>query len=800
VPDKLTKHAGSKDTGGGAFAYRPALDGMRALAVIAVLLFHAGVPGISGGFLGVDAFFVLSGFLITSLLLAEHRSRGRIDLRRFWLRRARRLLPALLTVLLATVIAGRFLLDADALGLLRTDAYAALAYVANWRMIFRGTGYVAATAAPSPLQHTWSLGIEEQFYVLWPLLVAGLTLWLAARRARVLLVVACCAGAGLSAVLCARLYHPDDIGRAYYGTDTRAQALLIGAALAAVVALGDAAAAKHGNRSAAFVTAGTEHESRAAGIAALDGAAAPWGKGRAVGIAAVDGAAAPGREGRAVGIAAVGGVTGPAGEGRAVGMAAAGDAGGPERESPAASVTAVPGVAGSENRGRVARAVLGAAGLVGAAVTAWLWHAASDEDAWLYRGGLTVAALSTALVLAAVVLSPRSPLARLLGVAPLVWLGRISYGVYLWHWPLFTFVTSDATGLSRWPLLTVRLVATLAIAIVSYHLIERPIRHGALGRHLPRRVPAAVTATAFGAAVLVTAISTATPPPLPATAAAPVVISTAVPRASVDSGVPNATVQRAPAPIHRPGRPANAGPEPRVTFLGDSVSWVIGDYLPEHPGMWTSNRAVQGCGIATLPDILQQGTGHTNYPGCTSWRGRWQKGIDADNPDVAVIELNRWELMDRNYHGRYQHVGDPDYDKYLTTQLDDAIRIAGSRGAAVVLLTAAYTHRTERPDGSLYPEDQPARVDAWNSLLGAEAARNPQRVTLLDLNPVVCPDGVFTWKINGLRIRGDGLHYTPAAVQRIIAPWLLPKLAAVATGTYADPEPATSPSGTRGRN
>jgi peptidoglycan/LPS O-acetylase OafA/YrhL len=99
----------------------------------------------------VDTFFVLSGFLITSLLLAEHRVRGRIDLWRFWIRRVRRLLPALLAVLLTTVVAGHFLLDSGALTLLRTDAYAALGYVANWRMIFRGTGYVAATAAPSPL-------------------------------------------------------------------------------------------------------------------------------------------------------------------------------------------------------------------------------------------------------------------------------------------------------------------------------------------------------------------------------------------------------------------------------------------------------------------------------------------------------------------------------------------------------------------------------------------------------------------------------------------------------------------------
>ncbi|UQU67876.1 acyltransferase [Couchioplanes caeruleus] len=644
------------------FSHSRALDGVRALAVTAVVLFHAGIGGVRGGFLGVDAFFVLSGFLITSLLLAERARTGRIRLPAFWVRRARRLLPALLLVLLATVVAARYRLDGDDLRLVRGDAYAALAYVANWRMIFRGTGYAAATAAPSPLQHMWSLGIEEQFYLLWPLVVAGLAAWLTARHARTALAALCFAGAAASQVVCGRLFDPDAIGRAYYGTDTRAQALLIGAGLAAL----------------------------------LSGRAA----------------------------------------------------------------------------GRAARTAVGALAVSGVAVTAWLWQVASEYASWMYRGGLTVAALATAAVVAHVMLSPGAPMARMLGWAPLAWLGRISYGVYLWHWPLFTFVTADATGLSRLPLLGVRLTATLALAVLSHHLVEQPIRHGALGRLLPRRVPGAVTVGAF--ALLAGAIAVATaPPPQPTPAgAAPVVIT-----------APSVTSRR--APVNRPHR-TRAVPrrEPRITFFGDSVSWVIGTYLPEHPGMWTSTRAIQGCGIATLPDILQLGTPHTNYPGCTSWQRRWQRGVDRDDPDVAVIELNRWELMDRRYQGRYQHVGDPAYDGYLTAQLEKAIGIAGSRGAAVVLLTAAYTRRAERPDGSLYPEDQPSRVDAWNGLLRAAAARHPGRVTVLDLNAVVCPDGRFTWRVHGLRIRSDGLHYTPSGVQRIIAPWLLPRLAAVANGTY----------------
>ena len=151
--------------------------------------------------------------------------------------------------------------------------------------------------------------------------------------------------------------------------------------------------------------------------------------------------------------------------------------------------------------------------------------------------------------------------------------------------------------------------------------------------------------------------------------------------------------------------------------------------------------------------------------------------------------------MDRKLNGVYQHVGQPAYNAYLMAQLDRAVSIVGSRGAAVVLLTAAYTHRAQKPDGSLYPEDDPARVNAWNKLLYAEAAKNAKQVTVLNLNAVVCPDGKFTWNIGSLKIRSDGLHYTPGGVQQIIAPWLLPKLAAIATGTYAPTPPAPTPTG-----
>ena len=201
-------------------AYVPGLDGLRALAVAAVLLYHHDARLLPGGFLGVELFFVLSGYLITALLCFEWRAFGQIKLYSFWLRRARRLLPALLLVLACLAVSALFL--PEQLARLRGDALAALLYLANWRLILEQRPYFASFGPASLLLHLWSLAIEEQFYLLWPVLPA---LALPRLRTRGVLAVAC-AGALLSAALMALLYTPDgELTRIYYGTDTRAAAV-----------------------------------------------------------------------------------------------------------------------------------------------------------------------------------------------------------------------------------------------------------------------------------------------------------------------------------------------------------------------------------------------------------------------------------------------------------------------------------------------------------------------------------------------------------------------------------------------
>lgn len=210
--------------------YLPGLDGMRALAVIAVVLFHSPLAVAPGGFLGVEVFFVISGYIITRALLAEREQRGRVSIARFWVRRARRLLPALF-LLLAGVTAWSALFAPGELAGLRRDIGAALVYVTNWDLIAAGENYFATWERPSLLRHLWSLAVEEQFYLLWPPLLMG-ALAFGRRRGALALIVA---GAAASAIAMAALHEPGGgVARIYYGTDTRASGLLIGAALAFV--------------------------------------------------------------------------------------------------------------------------------------------------------------------------------------------------------------------------------------------------------------------------------------------------------------------------------------------------------------------------------------------------------------------------------------------------------------------------------------------------------------------------------------------------------------------------------------
>ena len=383
------------------FRYVPALDGMRAFAVAGVLAYHGGVSWLPGGYLGVDAFFVLSGFLITALLLSEVQRSGRIRLGDFWTRRARRLLPALFLVLVMVVLVTRLALPPDTYPSLRGDVFSTAFYVANWHFIAQGANYFAATGPPSPLTHTWSLAVEEQFYLVWPILVVGV---LAAFRRIGAVFWLALLGALASATEMAVLFtHGANETRLYYGTDTRAQSILLGAALAAALA---------------------------------------W--------------------------------CGQRGMLKRLGV-----------------------------RQRLAFLLLGVAGF---ALDAVLWTHLRGTQSFLYQGGFLVAALGTAAILLSVFLVPRTILGRYLAWRPLVWLGCISYGVYLWHFPIFLWVDGARTGLGGGELFGLRVAITLAVATASYYLVELPVRRGRLTRG---RVGWLVTPAAVGTVAIVAVLGTA---------------------------------------------------------------------------------------------------------------------------------------------------------------------------------------------------------------------------------------------------------------------------------------------------
>ena len=396
VPIRLTRapEVSNRTTGGVQLPYLPGLDGLRALAVIAVLLYHAGLPWMPGGFLGVEVFFVISGYLITSLLLKEWRHRGRIHLRAFWLRRARRLLPALYLLLVVTLTFAVVFLPSE-VARLRGDAIAALGYVTNWYLIFADQSYFETAGRPSLLQHLWSLAVEEQFYVVWPLLLTA-GFWgagVATRWRWRLVLFATLAGAVGSSLLMASLYQPEvDPSRLYYGTDTRASGLLIGAGLAFVWA-------------PRWVPV-------------------PWCPPRWWWIGWL--------------------------------------------------------------RRRwewIAPLLLDVVGLGALGGLIWFCVRLDESHPFLFQGGLALVALTTALLIMAAV-DPRTHLGTvLLGWRPLRWVGLRSYGVYLWHWPVFMVTRPELdVPLDGLSLVTLRLAATIVLAGLSYRYVETPMRTGALGR------------------------------------------------------------------------------------------------------------------------------------------------------------------------------------------------------------------------------------------------------------------------------------------------------------------------------
>lgn len=687
-------------------AYNPAFDALRALSVLAVVAYHAGA--LSGGWIGVEVFFVLSGYLITSLLIAEHDRTGTIDLLGFWRRRARRLLPGLL---LLTVMIGFYAWWFEPTRPSTTiarDAVGLLTYSSNWSAI-GGGGYWSRFEVPSPLRHAWSLAIEEQVYVLYPVvcLVALRPAW-----RRIAIPALTLAALAWQVVASTRF----DVDRVYLGTDTRAFGLLAGATVAILL----------GERSIRSARAAT-----AAGAAGL----------------------------------------------------------------------------------------IGLTGLAAGAI------ALGDATPTLFRGPFQGLVLATAALLVATA-DPRAWLGRLLGRRPLVLVGRWSYGIYLFHWPILLAIEPDPAR-DPWLLAAVVLAVTIPLAAVSYALVEAPIRARGFvvlggGHRLPiagvvtAAVALATAATAVQAPptadeVLAREIDVNAPttgprvgsmPPVPPSTgtapsppATPASTTTTVGRAVITNGrtirpgAPSTTssstttsttstttttsstttstssptttlppvVGRAPRPESRPFR---------IYLVGDSLGVSIErNLLPLTADLDVEvfSRSADSCSYDRAQ--VQYFDGTFQPEACAAIVAGWRDDVLAYQPDAVLFAYAAW--WGWLHDGAVRTQCDPPLADHVRSLYDLALADLGASGAPVYFLApATWEGRPTGPDGI------PTYFDCLRDVMRSWVAAHAGAAGLVDVAAALCTGGRCDATVMGAPVRPDGVHFdglaAPAAMVMIL--------------------------------
>jgi peptidoglycan/LPS O-acetylase OafA/YrhL len=623
------------------------LDGLRALAVVAVLLFHGGY--LQGGFLGVDLFFALSGFLITSLLVRDADGGG-IHLTAFWGRRFRRLLPAVLA-LIAVVAAWVAAFGSPAeLDSVRRDGPWALGYLANWHAIAESGGYWQSFDQPSMFDHLWSLAIEEQFYLVWPVVLAVVWRW-APRPSRAL-VTTCVAGIALSLVTMVVLAGPSDPTRVYMGTDTRAASLLAGA-LAAT---------------------------------------APCRRLLARLLERVDATAL---------VVAVG------------------------------------------------------------ALVLWTWVAVDGaSSALLYRGGLALHSGLCALVVAVVATAPRAAGARVLGCRPLAWIGVMSYGLYLWHWPVYVALSPERTGLAGPPLLVLRMAVSVAFAVASFQLVEDPVRRRAAWTRGQAALPALAAAVLLVATVLAVLPAPATEIAAfdPASVAAAAPATTAVPTTAGATLPTTAPSPATSAPVTSPPVAQSAAPPllpaiEHAVWTGDSIAWDMA------PGIDAALTAAD-VDIDVNAAFIGLRLGHPDK--FTDLTEAVRVRLETDGADTIIMQLSVWDAT-----------LDPTEQAALLAGLRDLVLGHGARLVVV------------RPP-VVADESTNAGVATMTAAAEAMSAADPTHVVVLDPSAVWGPTAVLDIDGDGTPERKRDLtHVCPSGAAHFGA-WLAGALAS----RFADVTPA----------
>ncbi|KRE37169.1 hypothetical protein ASG73_12815 [Janibacter sp. Soil728] len=616
-----------------------------------MIIYHLLPTWLPGGWFGVDVFFVISGFLITSLLLSEYRrNRGRIDLVGFWKARARRLLPALFIVLAAVLVCATFLTVSGRTSNVSGDVLATLGYVANWRFVLGDEAYFGQVAAPSPLRHAWSLAVEEQFYIIYPLLLVGL---LAMIRRRVHLAGVLIVLSAASALLMALLHHPGlDPSRVYYGTDTRAHQLLVGAAVAALVS------------------------------------------------------------------------------------------GGP----------------GSVDRGRVRVADLWCRRLALPAllvvVSAFWW--AGQAQSVLFEGLAVPLSVLITIVLVAATSPATSVVQRALSWEPLRRIGMVSYGLYLWHWPIIVFLNDQVLPWPTAARVTLQVALTALLSWLSFRFIERPVRRDGVRALIPK-VPRVSAAVCWGTVPLLVLGALAMP-------AAARTVSTQLTDSS-DVAVPQVP--------YRPG-----GQMTSVTFIGNSVpdSLIASFRSANHPDLEIQGLTNVGCDPLDSPRYADGAT-LPEQPGCADWRKSWATTLSAETPDVVLYFVAQTMVTDRKVDGRVVTFGSDAWTQLIDDNLDKAKVAAGDSHFAVLNLSCHSmptfgSEEIERVNDTQYVRDLNATVADWADKNG---------VPVVDQYSLLCPDDKVHSTINKVPLYKDGIHFTDQSGP-IFWKWLAPRLQRIAHG------------------
>ncbi len=652
--------------------YQPALDGLRALSVIAVILYHAGIQWIPGGFIGVEVFFVVSGFLITSLMIDEQHVSGKVSLKQFWIRRARRLLPALFTMLVASLVAVTFFAK-DSAPDFRQDVLPALGYFSNWWQIyFVDTPYFAANSLPM-LRHLWSLAVEEQWYVLWPIVfvfVLGnkrIPRWISA-----VVIGLLAAAVMVGTALAFAADNETRINFLYLSTITRSSGLLLGAALACIWR--------------------------------------PWKK-AVVRFARV--------------------------------------------RSGLADVLAL--------------GALAALGYFSAFI-----HVADEQ---LYRGGLAAATVASAVIIAVVVRSRTSLVKRVLSIPLLVEIGRRSYGLYLWHWPIFVIAGARLSSIR----LAYALTVTVIINEFVYQFIETPTRKGAIGNWLRqrrqlsamrRRLPVALT-------VVVAALVGVTSVQLSGIQARDVSVDTG--NTDVVFVVPTTMPTTATTAVNTPVTSTTLAKLPRrLVIVGDSQAHSLAVNKPSgiEKTFEITNGSIDGCGVYDRGVGIGGTSGkfRRNFANCKGFETKWAKSAAQAKADVALVVVGAWEVMDLQINSFLFKVNTVPADTMFKTQLQRGIDALRKQNVAVALLEVACMRPVESKGGPVPPLPQrgdDARTGHLNALMREVAAPENDGVYFVNGPKEWCSDPKVA---NSLSYRWDGVHvYKPGAklILESIAPAIL---------------------------